>query len=175
MASFPAWPASTTSRSCRAISRWARASSSLARMPGSSTPAQRSAPASCTSCTTEASPVVAIIGERLSEPIGVAIDDIDLSRPLSGAARDRIVTALLDRHVVVFPGQALSREQQYAFTAQFGEVESHGGGRPGNRQDVAHVTALLGACLNPLDRVSQGPNTRGRPHKPYADPPPPLS
>ncbi len=48
--------------------------------------------------------MVAVIGEILSEPIGVAIDDIDLSRPLTGAARGRIVAALLERHVVVFPG-----------------------------------------------------------------------
>ena len=46
-----AWPASTTSRSCRAISRLARGSSSRARTAASSPPAPRSAPASCTSCT----------------------------------------------------------------------------------------------------------------------------
>jgi alpha-ketoglutarate-dependent taurine dioxygenase len=82
--------------------------------------------------------VVAVIGEILSEPIGVAIDDIDLSRPLSSAARERIVAALLDRHVVVFPDQALSREQQYEFTAQFGEVEL-----PPNGGDTEFANAAL--------------------------------
>src|SRR6202008_1461783 len=111
MGSSRGWPESITSRSCRVISRWARASSSPARTPGSSPPARHNAPASCTSCTTEDAPVVALIGEVLSGPIGVAIDDIDLSRRLAREARARVVAALLERHVVVFPNQALTREQ----------------------------------------------------------------
>ena len=46
-ASSRAWPASTTSRSCRAISTWARASSCPARTPSLCWPARPSAPASC--------------------------------------------------------------------------------------------------------------------------------
>ena len=119
--------------------------------------------------------MVAVLGERLSAPVGVAIDDIDLSRPLSGEERDRIVAALLDRHVVVFPGQNLTREEQYAFTAQFGEVESHGGGRPGKRQDVAHVTANLDADGKPSDRFAKGANYRWHTDKPYYAVPPALT
>jgi alpha-ketoglutarate-dependent taurine dioxygenase len=119
--------------------------------------------------------VVAVIGEKLSDPIGAAIDDVDLSRPLTKEARERIVAVLLERHVVVFPNQSLSREQQYEFTAQFGEVESHGGGRPGKRQDVAHVTANLDADGNPSDRFAKGANYRWHTDKPYYAMPPALT
>jgi alpha-ketoglutarate-dependent taurine dioxygenase len=119
--------------------------------------------------------LVAVLSERLSAPVGVAIDDIDLSQPLVGAERDRIVAALLDRHVVVFPCQNLTREQQYAFTTLFGEVESHGGGRPGKRRDVAHVTANLDADGNPSDRFAKGANYRWHTDKPYYAVPPAIT
>jgi len=115
------------------------------------------------------------VGEVLSEPIGVAIDDVDLSRPLTRSEHTRIVAALLDRHVVVFSNQGLSREQQYAFTAQFGEVENHGGGRPGKRQNVAHVTANLDADGNPSDRFAKGANYRWHTDKPYYAKPPAIT
>ncbi len=83
--------------------------------------------------------------------------------------------ALLDHRVVVFPDQTLTREQQYAFTAQFGEVEHHGGGRPGKRHDVAHVTANLDADGNPSDRFAKGANYRWHTDKPYYAAPPALT
>ncbi|HYM74239.1 MAG TPA: TauD/TfdA family dioxygenase [Stellaceae bacterium] len=103
------------------------------------------------------------------------MDGVDLSRPLSAAARERIVAALLDRHLVIFSGQFLTREQQYAFTANFGEVEPHGGGRPGKRQDVAHITANLDADGNPSDRFAKGANYRWHTDKPYYAAPPALT
>lgn len=119
--------------------------------------------------------MAAVIGERLSTAAGVALDDLDLSRPLSPAACGRVRAALLDHHVVVFPNQALSREQQYAFTAHLGEVESHGGGRPGKRHDVAHVTANLDADGNPSGRFAKGANYRWHTDKPYYAVPPALT
>jgi alpha-ketoglutarate-dependent taurine dioxygenase len=106
---------------------------------------------------------------------GAEITGIDLSRPLSDAARDAIYAALLDRQFLVFPGQSLTREQQYGFTARFGEVEVHGGGRPGKRQDVAHVTANLDADGNPSDRFAKGANYRWHTDKPYYATPPALT
>ncbi len=119
--------------------------------------------------------MAAIAGEKLSEPLGVSIDDIDLSRPLTRSEHACIVAALLERHVVVFPRQQLTREQQHAFTAQFGEVESHGGGRPGKRQDVAHITANLDADGNPSDRFAKGANYRWHTDKPYYAVPPAIT
>ncbi len=111
----------------------------------------------------------------LSPAGGAEITGIDLSRPLSDAARDRIHAALLDHQFLVFRGQSLTREQQYAFTASFGEVEAHGGGRPGKRLDVAHVTANLDAEGNPSDRFAKGANYRWHTDKPYYAVPPALT
>jgi alpha-ketoglutarate-dependent taurine dioxygenase len=111
----------------------------------------------------------------LSAAGGAEIIGIDLAQPLSDAVRDRIYTALLHHQFLVFPGQNLTREEQYAFTAQFGEVEAHGGGRPGKRQDVAHVTANLDAEGNPSDRFAKGANYRWHTDKPYYRAPPALT
>ncbi|HTW52893.1 MAG TPA: TauD/TfdA family dioxygenase [Stellaceae bacterium] len=106
---------------------------------------------------------------------GAAITGVDLSQPLDKKTRDSVYAALLDHQFLVFPGQALTREAQYAFTAQFGEVEAHGGGRPGKRQDVAHVTANLDADGNPSDRFAKGANYRWHTDKPYYRTPPALT
>ena len=116
------------------------------------------------------------IGPRLSPAAGVAVTAIDLSRPLTAELRNQIVAALRDHHVVVFPDQALTRGQQYAFTAQFGEVEHHGGHRSvAKRYDVAHVTANLDADGNPSDRFAKGANYRWHTDKPYYAVPPHLT
>jgi taurine dioxygenase len=111
----------------------------------------------------------------LSPAGGAEITGVDLSCPLSDQARDRINEALLDYQFLVFRGQALTREQQYAFTARFGEVEAHGGGRPGKRREVAHVTANLDADGNPSDRFARGANYRWHTDKPYYAVPPALT
>src|SRR5206468_11037358 len=71
--------------------------------------------------------------QRLSAAGGVRLVGIDLAQPLSPVAKDEIVTALLAHHVVVFPEQSLSREQQFHFAANFGEVEVHGAHRGENK------------------------------------------
>ena len=48
--------------------------------------------------------------ERLSPGGGARIRGIDLARPLSSGDKDVIDTAFLVHHIVVFPGQSLSRE-----------------------------------------------------------------
>jgi alpha-ketoglutarate-dependent 2,4-dichlorophenoxyacetate dioxygenase len=115
------------------------------------------------------------IGPRLSVAGGAEITGGDLARPLDAEELARIRAALCEHQFLVFPGQTLSREQQYAFTAQFGEVERHGGGRPGKRQDVAHVTANLDAEGKPSDRVAKGANYRWHTDKPYYATPPRLT
>lgn len=65
------------------------------------------------------------IGPRLSPAGGAAITGADLSRPLSAAAREAIMAAFLDHHVLVFRDQDLSPDDQLSFTLQFGEIEEH--------------------------------------------------
>jgi alpha-ketoglutarate-dependent taurine dioxygenase len=118
-----------------------------------------------------------IIGPRLSAAGGVAIDGVDLSQPLSPMVRDGIVEAFLDHHVVVFHGQALSREQQFAFSANFGEVEPSKSGLIANkRYSVAHVITNLDADGNPVDRSGLSvSNYNWHTDKPYYRVPPMMT
>jgi alpha-ketoglutarate-dependent taurine dioxygenase len=94
-----------------------------------------------------------VIGPPLSAAGGVSITGIDLAEPLLPAPRDGILEAFRDHHVVVFPGQTLSREQQYDFARNFGEIEPSG--QPGSkRHAVAHVISNLDKDGNPVDRSS---------------------
>ena len=114
--------------------------------------------------------------ERLSPAGGARLRGVDLSRPLAPADKAAIDAAFLAHHVVVFPGQALTREQQFAFAAQFGAVEAHGAHRPGSerkRYGVAHVMSNLGADGKPAFRSSPAGNHHWHTDKPY-HPAPPL-
>ena len=93
------------------------------------------------------------VGPPLSAAGGVTISEIDLAQPLPPAPKLRILEAFRDHHVVVFPGQALTREEQYAFARNFGEVEPSG--QPGSkRREVAHLITNLDKDGNPVDRSS---------------------
>ena len=63
--------------------------------------------------------------QRLSEVAGAEITGVDLAQPLSGELKDAIQAAFLAHHVLVFRDQSLTREQQFALTLEFGEIEGH--------------------------------------------------
>ena len=118
-----------------------------------------------------------ILGEPLSPAAGVTITGVDLSGNLSPHQLKQIREAFRRYHVVVFPGQALSREEQYAFIAKLGEVERHGG-RNGDskRHQTAHVISNLGKDGNPVDRSSSPvSNYRWHTDKAYYAVPPMLT
>jgi alpha-ketoglutarate-dependent taurine dioxygenase len=115
------------------------------------------------------------IGQRLSPAGGVRIDGIDLAQPLSPSSRDRIVAALHQDHVVVFPGQHLTREQQFTFSQNFGEVEIKRAAA-GKRHGVAHIISNLDAAGRPVDRSSSPvSNYRWHTDKSYHAVPPMLT
>ena len=59
-------------------------------------------------------------------PCGAEVLGLDLSRPLADDAFARIHRAHLDHHVLVFRGQdALTPEQQIAFSRRFGPLQVH--------------------------------------------------
>jgi alpha-ketoglutarate-dependent taurine dioxygenase len=117
-----------------------------------------------------------VVGPRLSPAGGVAITGIDISAPLPPALQDAIREAFLQHHVVVFSEQRLSRERQFAFAQNFGEVEAHGAHRPGHkRYAVAHVISNLDAAGNPVARVSRAANYHWHTDKPYHPAPPLLT
>jgi taurine dioxygenase len=117
------------------------------------------------------------IGPPLSPAGGVTIGGVDLSRPLSGTLRQSILDAFLAHHVVVFRGQDLSREAQFAFTANFGAVEMPEAHRArGKRGAVAHIISNLDGAGNPVDRSSSPvSNYRWHTDKPYYATPPAMT
>ena len=113
----------------------------------------------------------------LSAAAGVRIIGIDLAQPLSAELKSLIVQAFLERHVVIFPAQQVTREDQYRFIANFGEIERHGAGNPqSKRYEVAHVISNLDAAGNPVDRSSSPvSNYRWHTDKPYYPMPPMMT
>jgi len=112
----------------------------------------------------------------LSPAGGVRIDGVDLAQPLTAEQKDAIGAAFLAHHIVVFPGQALTREQQFAFAANFGEVEVHGAHRGETKlYGVAQVMSNLGADGNPIFRFSRAANYHWHTDKPYHPAPPMLT
>lgn len=61
----------------------------------------------------------------LEPTIGAEIEGVDLSRPISDAARDAIRQALRDHKVIFFRDQKITREQHRAFAARFGDLYVH--------------------------------------------------
>ena len=116
--------------------------------------------------------------QRLSLACGARLDGFDLSQPLPPAKKEAIDAAFLAHHVVVFPGQRLTREEQFQFAANFGEVEVHGAHRPGaegKRYAVAHVMSNLGPNGRPTHRTSPAANYHWHTDKPYHQAPPLLT
>jgi alpha-ketoglutarate-dependent taurine dioxygenase len=114
--------------------------------------------------------------DLLSSAGGIRIAPLDLSRPLSPDIIETIRAAVLAHQIVVFPRQSLTREQQFAFAANFGEVEAHGGEHGGRkRRDVAHVISNLDADGNPVVRISAAANYHWHTDKPYWPRPPALT
>jgi taurine dioxygenase len=59
----------------------------------------------------------------LTNALGAEIRGVDLREPLAGPVVEAIHRAWLDRQVLVFRDQAITPEQQLAFTAHFGEFQ----------------------------------------------------
>jgi alpha-ketoglutarate-dependent taurine dioxygenase len=99
----------------------------------------------------------ATLGQRLSPAGGVELLHADLTRPLSPAFASLIRQALLDHHVVVVRDQTLSKQQQYDFTLNFGEIEDHVARHSDARFAIVHAVTNLDRDGNPTDAL----DTRG--------------
>jgi alpha-ketoglutarate-dependent taurine dioxygenase len=91
--------------------------------------------------------------ERLSPAGGIAITGADLSQPISEALVALIRQALLDHHVVVIRDQVLTKEQQYDFTLNFGEIEDHVARHSDARYGIVHSVTNLDATGSPTDAL----------------------
>jgi alpha-ketoglutarate-dependent taurine dioxygenase len=117
------------------------------------------------------------IAERLLSPAGgIEIGGIDVLQAFPPEAKDVISEALLTHHFVLFPNQSLSRERQFEFATEFGEVEEPDAHRrAGKRPCVAHVLSNLDDDGNPSIRLSKAANYHWHTDKPYHAAPPMLT
>src|SRR6478736_2001976 len=77
---------------------------------------------------------------KLSHPMGEEILDVDLTQPMDDSVFGQIYQTLLDRSLIAFRGQTITREQYIAFMQRFGEPSLEQGGR---LPDYPAVTCLI--------------------------------
>jgi alpha-ketoglutarate-dependent 2,4-dichlorophenoxyacetate dioxygenase len=108
------------------------------------------------------------IGPRLSPAGGVAITGFDLSRPLSRDVLGAVLTAFREHHILVFRGQDLSKEEQLAFTRQFGEIEEHVARHSAAaRYGLVHTVTNLDEDGRPTAKLTQVGNYHWHTDKSY--------
>ena len=78
----------------------------------------------------------------LHPAFGAEISGVDLTRPLDDATFERIAVAFDDYSVLVFRGQALSDEQQMAFSERWGPLETTVRTLGGEDRLGAHIVDL---------------------------------
>src|SRR5258707_7164459 len=61
----------------------------------------------------------------LSHALGAEIADVDLAQPLSNAEFDQIHHTFLEKGILLFRDQEITREQHIAFSRRFGEFDNH--------------------------------------------------
>lgn len=63
--------------------------------------------------------------KRLTEKMAAEVIGLDLRNPFDAATRDAVYRAFLDNQILVFRDQDLTKDEQVAFTEQFGTLERH--------------------------------------------------
>ena len=81
---------------------------------------------------------------RISDVAGAEITGVDLSQPIGRQMADAIIRAMEEFHVIAFRDQDLTKDQQYEFTLNFGEIESHVGRKAdGTQYPIVHTVTNL--------------------------------
>lgn len=90
----------------------------------------------------------------LSSTVAAEVTGLDLSVPLNEPAKRQIYDAFLAHKILVFRNQDLTKDQQVAFTAQFGTLERHTARNRGtNDHPLVHVVSNLDADGKPMGKV----------------------
>ena len=89
----------------------------------------------------------------LSQVLGAEVVGLNLSQPLDAATRDSIYCDFVRYQVLCFRDQALSKEQQIAFTEQFGTLERHIARNRGSDNPMVHTVSNLGPDGKPSGKV----------------------
>src|SRR5689334_5461343 len=85
---------------------------------------------------------VSIQIRRLSHALGAEVTGVDIREPLSDAAFKAVNDVFLEHGVLLFRGQALTREQHLAFSRRFGELDNNDA-QPRDRDPEYHELALV--------------------------------
>ena len=108
------------------------------------------------------------IGPRLSPAGGVAIVGANLAQPLSAALREAVLAAFRDHHILVFRDQDLSKDEQFAFTRQFGEIEDHVARHSAaSRYGLVHTVTNVGDDGRPTTKLTATGNYHWHTDKSY--------
>ena len=97
--------------------------------------------------------------QRLAAVGGVEITDIDLSQDLKPATIQNILTLFAAHPILLFRDQHLSKEQQYNFTLNFGEIEDQHVGR--HQDSIKYSAVHTVSNLDPDGNPSAGLPERG--------------
>jgi alpha-ketoglutarate-dependent taurine dioxygenase len=89
----------------------------------------------------------------LSPLMAAEVVGLDLHRPLDTVTRDAVYDAFLKYQVLVFRDQALSKQEQIAFTEQFGTLEEHMARNRGSEIALLHVVSNLGPDGQPTGEI----------------------
>jgi alpha-ketoglutarate-dependent taurine dioxygenase len=90
----------------------------------------------------------------LSDIAGAEVIGLDLRQPLDTAARGKVYDAFVRHHVLAFRGQDLTKDQQVAFTKQFGTLERHVARNRGpGDYPLVHIVSNLNADGEPSGKV----------------------
>jgi alpha-ketoglutarate-dependent taurine dioxygenase len=90
----------------------------------------------------------------------VEITGIDLALPLTQDQRDRILQTFRTHPILLFRRQHLTKDEQYAFTLYFGEIEEHHVNRlvDSARYAAVHTVSNLDRDGQPSDRLGERGN-----------------
>jgi taurine dioxygenase len=89
----------------------------------------------------------------LSPLMAAEIVGLDLREPLGAATRQAVHDAFVHYQVLAFRDQSLSKQQQVAFTEQFGTLERHVATNRGGDIPLLHVVSNLNAEGEPSGKV----------------------
>lgn len=90
----------------------------------------------------------------LSDLMAAEVTGLNLASPLDTAVRRQINTAFLEYRLLVFRDQNLTKEEQVAFTEQFGTLERHTTRNRGTADlPLVHIVSNLNEDGKPMGRV----------------------
>ena len=90
----------------------------------------------------------------LSDLMACEVIGLDLTQPLDADTRGQLRQAFLERQLLIFRDQDLTKEQQVVFTEQFGTLERHTARNKGtNDLPLVHIVNNLGEDGKPMGKV----------------------